>query len=101
MIDLTTTKERFISYICLLAQLYFKILKIEDGLEDFKENRRKYLCNLLFSILQNCEKKFYFFPLRALSEFYFEGETDKALGKRLTEDTLFLYKERKEFLGRN
>ena len=30
-IDLTSTKEKFISYICLLAQLYFKILKIEDG----------------------------------------------------------------------
>jgi hypothetical protein len=34
MIDLTSTKEKFISYICLLAQLYFKILKIEDGQED-------------------------------------------------------------------
>jgi hypothetical protein len=51
MIDLTSTKEKFISYICLLAQLYFKILNIEDGHEDMKEVRRKYLCNLLFSVL--------------------------------------------------
>jgi len=76
----------------LLAQLYFKILKIEDGQEDMKETRRKYVCNLLFSIIQNCERKHYYFPLRALAEFYFEGESDKALGKRLTEDTLYLYK---------
>jgi hypothetical protein len=39
--------------------------------------------------------------LRALAEFYLEGESDKALGKRLTEDTLFLYKQRKEFMGRS
>jgi hypothetical protein len=51
MIDLTSTKEKFISYICLLAQLYFKILNIEDGHEEQKEIRRKYLCNLLFSVL--------------------------------------------------
>ena len=91
-IDLTSTKEKFISYICLLAQLYFKILKIEDGQEEHKEVRRKYLCNLLFSIIQNCEKKHYYFPLRALTEFYLDGDSDKALGKRLTEESLFIYK---------
>ncbi len=81
--------------------MYFKILKIEDGQEDMKETRRKYVCNLLFSIIQNCERKHYYFPLRALAEFYFEGESDKALGKRLTEDTLYLYKQRKNFMGRS
>ena len=86
---------------CLLAQLYFKILKIEDGQEDYKEIRRKYLCNLLFSIIQNCNTKHYYFPLRALAEFYFEGESEKALSKRLNEDSLLLYKEKKAFLGRD
>ena len=97
---MTSTKEKFISYICLLAQLYFKILKIEDGNEDQKEVRRKYLCNILFSVLQNCQRSHFYFPLRALAEFYLEGESEKALGKRLTEENLFIYKQRKDFLGR-
>jgi hypothetical protein len=34
-----------------MAQLYFKIMKIEDGQDDHKEMRRKYLINILFSML--------------------------------------------------
>lgn len=100
MIDLTSTKEKFISYICLLAQLYFKILNIEDGHEDMKEVRRKYLCNLLFSVLQNSQRNHYYYPLRALAEFYIEGESEKALSKRLTESNLLTYKYKKDFMGR-
>ena len=38
--------------------------------------------------------------MRALAEFYMEGESEKALSKRLTEDNLLIYKYKKDFMGR-
>jgi len=95
LIDLCQSPQKFISYICLLAQLYFKILNIEDVEEKIKEARRKLVCNLLFSMIEHCKIKFYYYPLRALAEFFMEGESEKALSKRLNAESLLKYKQTK------
>ena len=54
----------------------------------------------MFQMIENCETKFYFYPLRALTEFFVEEETEKALSKRLGLENLLSYKQSKEILGR-
>lgn len=51
-------------------------------------------------MIENCETKFYFYPLRAITEFFLEGEDEKALSKRLGLNNLLSYKISKEILGR-
>lgn len=99
VIDLTS-KKRFIPFICFLAQLNFKILNIEDRVESLKESRRKFICNLLFTMIEHCKTKHYYFPLRALTEFFLEEENEKALSKRLNSESLMAYKKGKEVFGR-
>jgi len=74
----------FMPYVSMLAQLYFKFLNIEEGQGRTKrEQRRKFVCNLLFIMLDHCEPQYYFYPLRALAEFFMAEESEKTLGKRL------------------
>jgi len=58
------------------------------------------MCNLLFSILENCEPQFFYYPIKALSEFYSEEEKGRSLGKRLNAESLLCYKNIKQWRGR-
>jgi hypothetical protein len=87
-----SSERRFISMICFLAQLYFKILNIEDRPESYKETRRKFVCNLIFSILSHCKPINYYYPMRALTELYLEKESEKTLRKRLNAKDYLTYK---------
>eukprot|EP00347_Sterkiella_histriomuscorum_P003504 403364047 len=100
-IDLSKSQQKFISYVCLLSQLYFKILKIEDTNEKIKESRRKMVCNLLYSLIEHCNSKYYYFPLRALSELFSESESEIALSKRLNSESLLYYNLQKKVQGRD
>lgn len=60
------TPQLFISFLCFLIQFKFKILNIEDINVFEKERQRKDLCNILFSMLENCQPEFYYYPIRAL-----------------------------------
>ena len=51
-------------------------------------------------MIENCKSKHYFYPLRALTEFFLEEENEKALSKRLNSESLIDYKKGKEVLGR-
>ena len=51
-------------------------------------------------MLENCPQEFYYFPLRALKEFYTQDLEAKALGKRLNSESLLSYKAQKEWKGR-
>jgi hypothetical protein len=64
------TQKKFISFICFLLQFKFKLLNIEDINQWEKERQRKDMCNLLYSMLENCDPSHYYYPIRALSEFY-------------------------------
>jgi hypothetical protein len=52
-------------------------------------------------MMQHCEPKYYYYPLRALTEFFLEEETEKALSKRLNAESLLSYKRGKEILGKD
>jgi len=71
IVDLQDPKG-FISFVCFLIQFKFKLLNIEDINPYEKDKQRKELCHLLFSMLENCNPDYYYYPLRALSEFYSE-----------------------------
>lgn len=60
--------------------------------EKIKESRRKLVCNMLFSMMEHCKIKHYYYPLRALAEFFVEGESEKSLSKRLNAENLLKYK---------
>jgi hypothetical protein len=51
-------------------------------------------------MLENCEKEFYYYPIRALLEFYSEEVQERSLGKRLNANSLIEFKSKKERLGR-
>lgn len=55
---------------------------------------------MLFNILENCDSKMFYFPIRALTEFYAEKDEERLLGKRLNSESLFCYKTVKEWRGR-
>jgi len=76
----------------MLAQLYFKIMKIEEVDDKYKEQKSKLICNMLFSMIEHCPAKYYYYPIRALTEFFVHGESEKALGKRLNSKSLLHYK---------
>ena len=65
-----------------MIQFKFKLLNIEDINPQERDRQRKDQCFLLFSMLENCEPKFYYYPIRALSEFYVEEVYERSLGKR-------------------
>jgi len=56
---------------------------------------------MLFSMIEHCDAKYYYYPIRALAEFFVHGESEKALGKRLNSKSLLHYKQNKSLLGRN
>lgn len=94
-------KKLFISYTCFLAQLMFKIMNIEEKDELQKEHIRKFICNILFIMMDHCDSKFYYYPMKALSEFFLEKEAEKSLSKRLNAESFLSYKNYKEILGRS
>ena len=51
-------------------------------------------------MIENCKVKNYYYPLRALTEFYLEGDAERALSKRLNSESLLCYKQDKEILGK-
>ena len=75
-------------------------MNIEDSIEALKEQRRKTICNLMFSLIETCKVKHFYYPLRALTEFFLEGENEKSLSKRLNSESLLGYKKFKEIYGR-
>ena len=93
-------KKIFIPFICFISQLFFKILNIEERHESFKETRRKFVCNILFNMLDHCSSKYYYYPLKALTEFFLEEDAERSLSKRLNAESLLTYKQSKEILGR-
>lgn len=64
--------KKFISFVCFLIQFKFKLLNIDDISLAEKNRQRNDLCSLLFSMLENCDNQYYYYPMRALSEFYME-----------------------------
>ena len=52
-------------------------------------------------MLENCDKEFYYYPIRALLEFYSDQVQERSLGKRLNATSLLEFKTKKERLGRN
>ena len=46
--------------------------------------------------MTHCIPKYYYFPMRALTEFYLEKESEKALRKRLKDKDFLTYKCNKE-----
>jgi len=48
--------------------------------------------------MQHTKPEYFYYPLRALSEFFAEEKTEKALSKRLNADALLQYKQSKEVL---
>ncbi len=52
-------------------------------------------------MIEHCEVKYYYYPLRALTEFYIEGESEKALSKKLNAENLLIYKQNKTVFGRD
>jgi len=50
--------------------------------------------------LENCEPQFFYYPIKALSEFYSEEEKGRSLGKRLNAESLLCYKNIKQWRGR-
>jgi hypothetical protein len=55
---------------------------------------------LLFGILENCDSQYYYYPIRALSEFYGDEVQERSLGKRLDAESLLSYKYKKDRMGR-
>jgi phosphoenolpyruvate carboxylase len=51
-------------------------------------------------MLENCGKEFYYYPIRALLEFYSDQVQERSLGKRLNATSLLEFKAKKERLGR-
>ncbi len=51
-------------------------------------------------MLENCDSKYFYYPIRALSEFYAEEVQERSLGKRLNADSLLSYKANKDRMGR-
>lgn len=51
-------------------------------------------------MLENCDQEFYYFPIRALSEFYAEEVHERSLGKRLNAESMLSYKTKKDRMGR-
>jgi hypothetical protein len=92
--------SKFIQFVCFIIQFKFKLLNIEDIRQDEKDKQRKELCNLLFNILENCKQEMYYYPIRALTEFYAEKDEERLLGKRLNSENLLCYKNVKEWRGR-
>jgi len=93
--------EKFISFICFIFQFKFKVLNIEDISQKEKDKQRDQLCTVLVCILENCEdSNFYYYPIRALAEFYTEKNEERLLGKRLKSENLMFYKHLKEQRGR-
>ena len=39
-------------------------------------------------MLENCEPEYFYYPIRALSEFYAEEVHERSLGKRLNAESL-------------
>lgn len=66
-----------------------------------KDKQRKEYVQILCSILENCNKDYYYFPIKALSEFYAEKSDERSLGKRLAAENLLCYKNIKEWRGRS
>ena len=58
------------------------------------------MCNLLFTMIEHCKPKHYYYPIRALTEFLLEEENEKALSKRLNAENLLTHKNMKTILGR-
>lgn len=92
--------KTFISFICFLIQFKFKLLNIEDTNQQIKDTQRKQLCNILFMMLENCSEEFYYYPFRALLEFYSDKAHERSLGKRLNAESLLAYKIKKVTMGR-
>jgi len=51
-------------------------------------------------MLENCDREYFYYPIRALSEFYAEEVHERSLGKRLNAESLLAYKGKKERIGR-
>ena len=51
-------------------------------------------------MLENCSKEFFYYPLRALLEFYSDKAHERSLGKRLNAESLLAYKVKKVTMGR-
>lgn len=95
------TTHKFISFLCFLIQFKFKVLSIEDINQTVKDIQREELVNLLLLMLETCEPQYYYFPIRALAEFYTIEISEKSLGKRIISESLLKYKIQKEFTGRH
>ena len=51
-------------------------------------------------MLENCDPEYFYYPIRALSEFYAEEVHERSLGKRLNAESLLQYKTKKDRMGR-
>lgn len=92
-IDLTLNPKQFISYVCVLAKIYFKILKVSAECDNkTKENRRKIICNIIFNIIEHCQTQYYIFPLKALSEMFSESQSEMLLSKKLNSQNYLEFK---------
>lgn len=50
--------------------------------------------------MTHCKPQHYYYPMRALTEFYLEKESERSLKKRLIAKDLLTYKKNKEILDR-
>lgn len=51
--------------------------------------------------MKHCDPKHYYYPMRALTEFFLEKESEKVLSKRLNAKDFLTYKRNKDILGRD
>ena len=59
------------------------------------------MCNIIKCMIQECDPALYYYPMRALQEFYFQEVSEKSLGKRLSSESFLQYKMKKERQSRN
>ena len=80
------------SFISILAQMYFKFLAMEEMImhrttKDGKARKRGTV-NLVFNLLSNCSPQYLYYPLRALAEYFNDEQDELKLSKKLTSESL-------------
>jgi hypothetical protein len=101
LIDLSE-EEHFIQFICFLASLKFKLHHVFQTPETSTGDRQAschVFLQILFLFFQYANPKYFYYPLRALSEFCKDQQEEKALSKRLNAESRLYHEQEKASKG--
>lgn len=100
-IDLDDEKA-LTQFLCFLATLKFRLYHVYETPEvsqTYKQKQCKVFLFIMFLFLDYGAPNLYYYPLRALTEFFSNQKTARELSKRLNAESLLAYKQHKEMLG--